>query len=242
MRSNPEHQRLEAQAIAFEKSMFGKVFHAPVEQPRRILDIGCGTGRATTQLAAKYLDAHVIGVDLSPVPPIHENPGNVEYIQGDIKKLVSSNDDRFREGSFDYVFHRLLVLGMTDWPGYFDDVSKLLAPGGWVEAQEIDIHTKDGDDNAVGVVNPAVLEFVHLAALKGMDVRVGSRLRGLMETSGLVGLQEDVYWWPILPMPEKPETDVCSIDLTCRFLLMREVLADTSHYLQHTVCNDNALG
>jgi ubiquinone/menaquinone biosynthesis C-methylase UbiE len=35
-------------------------------QPRRILDLGCGTGSTTCLLKQKFLNAEVIGVDLSP--------------------------------------------------------------------------------------------------------------------------------------------------------------------------------
>ena len=114
-------------------------------RPRRILDVGCGTGRATVQLAEKFPDAQVIGIDLSPVPTVHPKPKNVEYIQGDVAQLVEAGDKPFTPGSFDYVFSRLLSFGMTDWPGYFAKISSILAPGSWFEVQEFEVGHRDGD-------------------------------------------------------------------------------------------------
>ena len=42
---------------------------APLENPRRILDIGTGTGIWAIQMADDYPDCTVIGTDLSPVQP-----------------------------------------------------------------------------------------------------------------------------------------------------------------------------
>lgn len=36
------------------------------KQPKRILDVGCGIGGTTRHLAAKFPDAEVIGITLSP--------------------------------------------------------------------------------------------------------------------------------------------------------------------------------
>ncbi len=42
---------------------------APLDNPRRILDIGTGTGIWAIQMADDYPDCTVIGTDLSPVQP-----------------------------------------------------------------------------------------------------------------------------------------------------------------------------
>lgn len=164
--SGVEQNRLELQAQALEQLMHNNIFHSPLVKPNRILDVGCGTGRSTVQLAQKFPDAQIIGVDLSPVPALHSKPDNVEYVQGDIRQLVKSEDKRFTNHSFDYVFSRLLSLGMTDWPGYFSDVSLLLASGGWFEVQEFEIGHHDADGNVITDQTPAMKVFLDLIGTK----------------------------------------------------------------------------
>ncbi|KAF6220742.1 hypothetical protein HO133_003175 [Letharia lupina] len=98
-----EHNRLEDQAAGFADLMHNRVIHAPLRNPHRLLDIGCGTNAVTHHLAATYPTAsHIYGLDLSPVPHIHRPraapTANVTYIQGDVKKL-SRTDERLAAGS-----------------------------------------------------------------------------------------------------------------------------------------------
>lgn len=44
-------------------------------------------------------------------------------------------DPRLPFGTADFVFNRLLLCGMTDWPGYVRDGFKMVKSGGWVEMQ-----------------------------------------------------------------------------------------------------------
>lgn len=100
--------------------MKGKITHAPLESPTKILDVGCGTGIVTRHLGTIYPSASVYGIDISPVPPttasdaIPTTPPNVDYIVGDIRKLAEE-DDRLKAANFDCIFQRLLVCGMTQW-------------------------------------------------------------------------------------------------------------------------------
>ncbi|KAL9028640.1 MAG: hypothetical protein Q9196_003032, partial [Gyalolechia fulgens] len=47
----------------------GNLHTAPLVNPRRILDIGTGTGIWAIEMAEQYPDAQVIGTDLSPIQP-----------------------------------------------------------------------------------------------------------------------------------------------------------------------------
>src|SRR4051812_7315858 len=95
------------------------LIHAPVTTStvQKALDIGCGTGTVTHRIASTFPKAQVYGLDLSPVPNIREKLQNIEYVQGNFNDITGPNgsDARFEKGSFDYIFARLLVLGMTDW-------------------------------------------------------------------------------------------------------------------------------
>jgi SAM-dependent methyltransferase len=47
----------------------GQLHKAPIENPRRILDIGTGTGIWAIDMADRYPSSKVHGIDLSPIQP-----------------------------------------------------------------------------------------------------------------------------------------------------------------------------
>jgi trans-aconitate methyltransferase len=131
--STPEHNRLESQAEGLRRLAGDKVIHAPLSASalRKALDIGCGTGVVTHELSSKFPDAQVYGIDLTPVPAVREKLPNIEYIEDDVLNLADTKnpDPRFSPASFDYVFSRLLILGMTEWKKYVETCVSLAAPG-----------------------------------------------------------------------------------------------------------------
>ena len=188
--------------------MHNNIFHAPVTSARRILDIGCGTGRTAVKLAQAFSDAQVLGVDISPVPPVHHKPDNVEYIQGDFLELVKSDNSRLQAGTFDYIFSRLLVLGMTNWPGYFREVTRLLVAGGWLEVQEYYSAVFDADEHMISGDWPSMNALWNLVERKGLDPKAGPTIIEWMRDYDLRDVQEKTYRMPYVEDPQAPETSV----------------------------------
>ncbi|KAK4495444.1 hypothetical protein PRZ48_013775 [Zasmidium cellare] len=136
------------QAQLLEALMHGDVIHAPLDPAKatRCLDIGCGTGYVTNAMARKFSNAEVVGLDLSPVPNIRQWEENVKFFEGNI---LTQNPCEWKAADgqsmlppdaalFDLCWSRLLVMGMTDWPGFFKKEFELLKPGGWAECHEMD--------------------------------------------------------------------------------------------------------
>ena len=48
----------------------GHLHVAPLHKPRRVLDVGTGTGIWAIEMGEQYPDAEIHGIDLSPVQPI----------------------------------------------------------------------------------------------------------------------------------------------------------------------------
>ncbi len=111
----PEHLAALAAAIAR--------LQAP---PARALDLGTGTGAGALWLAREFPQARVTGVDISEAMIARakaklpgELSGRVDFLVGDAERLP------FAEGSFDLVTQ-------ISVPVFFDEVARLLAPGGHV--------------------------------------------------------------------------------------------------------------
>ena len=185
--------------------MHNHFIHAPLRSPHVLIDIGCGTGTVSCQLGDTYPAAQVYGVDISPVPP-HPKPSNVEYIIGEVRKLLN-RDVRLASESADFVFSRLLVLGMTDWMGYVRDIASVLRPGGWVEIQDVDLDWYLHGSCCSGEWE--WLKALYLAAQKkGWDLRCGRNVKEYMQQAGLVDISVKEYSVPMGTwlVGERPET------------------------------------
>jgi SAM-dependent methyltransferase len=102
----------------------GRALDALPERPRRVLDLGTGTGLAAFLVARRFSEAEVVGVDVAEgmlaearerTPP--DLAGRVRFEAGDAADL------RFEEGSFDLVV-------LANMIPFFDELERVLAPGG----------------------------------------------------------------------------------------------------------------
>ena len=213
--STGEHKRLNDQAAGFADLMKGKIIHAPLRNPTKILDVGCGTGFVTRHLGSVYPSATVYGVDISPVPPpdtsdaISHTPPNVVFIIGDIRTLAEE-DGRIKAGNFDCIFQRLLICGMTNWQSYISQIATLLRPGGWLEIHdgaEILFNAKRSHE-----MISADWKWQHAmrrgAAELGLDLDVGLHAQDYMRKAGLVNVKVEKYMAPFGTWlaDERPET------------------------------------
>jgi SAM-dependent methyltransferase len=122
---------------------FQAILHG-LQNVSKAADIGCGTGIATLQLASLFPTASVQGLDISPVPETTKaiTPANVTWFIGNILdpdfiKTASSTGDEGLHG-LDYLFGRMLFLGINDWPRYFRTALQSMKPGAVIEHQDLD--------------------------------------------------------------------------------------------------------
>lgn len=138
-----ELDRIDITYHAIRLSIANKTFHAPIDNPTAILDVGTGTGIWAIDVADEHPAAEVVGIDLSPTQPSLVPP-NLRF------EIADADEDwSFRPGTFDLIHTRAMNdLTLKDWAHYYREAFKALKPGGWVEAQECECK-RSTDDNTI---------------------------------------------------------------------------------------------
>lgn len=202
-----ENARLDEQSEGIIEMLGGEPLKAPLPgPPKRILDVGCGTGVMTIMLGSMFPDADVYGVDLAEVPAT-DKPANVTFIQGDIRQLMGPETrypDVFKAENFDYIYSRAIVWGLVDWPSYLQDVRRLLVPGGIYEIQEHSQKYFDGQDRVLCFevtkeLNAYLLDTRH-------DPLAGHHAPDNLLRAGFEVVHEQYFKWPLCPTPEWPDS------------------------------------
>lgn len=106
----------------------------PDAKPLRILDLGCGTGYFTRQLARRYPDARISAVDLSP--------GMLQYARASFDRevhwsLADAERLPFAAGTFDVVFSNLMLQWCDRPEQVFDECRRVLARDGMLQCSTL---------------------------------------------------------------------------------------------------------
>lgn len=96
---------------------------------RQIVDLGCGTGEQTLQLAERFPEAQVTGLDssaemLAKAEAYHAP--NLRFEQGDISAL---------SGTYDLIYSNAALQWLPDHPALLTDLVTHLRPGGVLAVQ-----------------------------------------------------------------------------------------------------------
>ncbi|PIB00981.1 hypothetical protein CB0940_02126 [Cercospora beticola] len=202
-----EHQRLDRQAEHLSAMMHGKILYAPVNvagKDVRILDVGCGTGVVTDLISSSYPEAECIGLDLSQVPASRVLRANTRFFKGDFCSeqpslwTPTTGGRHLSQSSelFDYIFLRLLVCGMINWPEFIKKEFSLLKSGGWAEIQDLNFVWYDGHENVISQNWKWHNKHEEICKQKGMDLKCGSKVKDWMNDAGFVDVQTFEYSCP----------------------------------------------
>ncbi|KAI5809426.1 UMTA methyltransferase family protein [Pyronema omphalodes] len=191
-----EQERLDLHHEIMLMLLKGDLYRAPItNNPKRILDVGTGTGIWAIDMATKFPEAAVIGTDLSPIQPKWA-PLNVSYDISDAEDQWDYPPDHF-----DFIHIRNLAQGITSWSNVLDEVYRCTKPGAWVELAEVGgmVYSDDGtmaDDNPLRY---ALTLMEQALSRLGRPPPSAARLRGYLEEAGFVDIKVSCVKQPMGP-------------------------------------------
>jgi SAM-dependent methyltransferase len=131
-----------------------------VEEPRRVLDVGTGTGQWGFEVCWEHPETLVVGFDLVQGKP--GAPSGYRHVRGNALQGLP-----FQDNSFDLVHQRYLVSGIPieEWHRVVTELIRVTCPGGWVELVEPTIRLQ-----RVGPVTDRLQRmFLEMASTLGLD-------------------------------------------------------------------------
>jgi ubiquinone/menaquinone biosynthesis C-methylase UbiE len=196
-----EQQRLEAQAML----LGGAAFLPPLQPEMRLLELGCGTGAITREVARALPAGQVIGLDqsddqLATATALAAGEGltSVAFQRGDAHQLP------WPAGSFDGVYCRFLLEHVADPLLVIQEMHRVARPGGWACAYEWEAGciVNYPDSPAITQVWQSIYAWQHL---QGGDPWVGRKLYALFTRSGFSHVEAGGRSWTITGAPREAE-------------------------------------
>lgn len=165
-----------------------------------ILDIGCGPGTITADLAARVPEGLVIGIDTSAdviaKAQKHANQRgitNVQFMVGDVYNLSALG---LEESSFDIVHAHQVLQHIPDPLGAMKEMRRFAKQGGFVAGREVDFSAAQWYPD-IPVMHKWVDLYQRVAKGMGGDPNIGKRLHAIAMEAGFSrnDIDADVGTW-----------------------------------------------
>ena len=193
-----ELNRMDLENHLFLMLLGGKLHHAPLKSPQRILDLGTGSGIWAVEIADQYPSAAVVGTDLSPVQPTMVPP-NLKFEIDDFEQEWT-----FQKDSFDFIHWRLLLASVSDYPKLFRQAFQHTKPGGYMEIHDVD-PSQSCDDGTVTEDSSSVRWsqlFYEGCEKAGRPIPPIDSYKVMMESAGFVDIKEQILKRPSNTWPK----------------------------------------
>ncbi|KAH4964841.1 hypothetical protein HBI82_025990 [Parastagonospora nodorum] len=183
-------------------TLHDKLFLAPITSPKRILDVGTGTGLWAVDIADHFPAAEITATDLSPILYTAAPPNLVFEIDD------ACSEWTYPPNHFDFIHIRGLTGCVKDWPHMYAQVYAHLAPGAWFEQLEFEIRTNADPasgrhaDQIVAAFSDSVIDVGE--RLTGMTFKIVEQMAALLPQAGFVDVHEERFIWPIGAWPKDP--------------------------------------
>jgi len=172
-------RKLKQQAEETREYRYKIYERADLKNKKKILDVGCGTGAITADIAS-LTSGEVIGLDIDPeklkqAEILLSDLPNVTLMEGDVLNLS------FEDETFDLVVFNILLMYIKDKQKAVDEMTRVTKKGGIVLA------TLEPD--YAGIIeypeNPATPLLTKQMEELGADLYAGRKLKFLFNTAGL---------------------------------------------------------
>ncbi len=152
-----------------------------------LLDVGCGPGTITLDLAARVAPGRVVGIDREPAVLV-DGAGNVEFQAGDVYGL------EFGAGEFDVVHVHQVLHHVTDPVAALREIRRVLKPGGLLAVRE-SYYAGFTWAPAEPLLDRWLALFRDVCAHNGADADAGSRLLGWARRAGFDDARPSSSTW-----------------------------------------------
>ncbi|KAJ5654340.1 hypothetical protein N7490_001343 [Penicillium lividum] len=172
-----EQDRLDLSHHIYLMLLKGELFSAPIRNPKRVLDLGTGTG--------------IWAIDFAEVPL------NCRFQIDDFEEPWSYSHP------FDYIHGRELEGAIGNHNKLFKQAFDNLTPNGWFEmaSMEVNTHSDDGTHLKATCMVESVKNLHAASKSFGKDMDSVSTWKERFENTGFVNVREDVYKLPQSPWP-----------------------------------------
>ncbi|RMJ14722.1 hypothetical protein CDV36_005639 [Fusarium kuroshium] len=176
-----------------------------LEDPLRILDIGAGSGLWACDMAQRYPQVEILGIDLSSALLPKDVPPNVTF-------EIADATDPWPSPTYDFIHMRNLVGGgVRDWGAMLASAYAHLKPGGQLEFTEIrprffDVDPEHADlPNLMAGEKPEIgaaclefeMTFVGMCMKMGLEFDPVPRVPEWLADLGAEAIRERVDWLPV---------------------------------------------
>ena len=160
---------------------------------QRVLDIGCGPGNLTVELAQRVSPGEVVGIDVSE-SVVAEAQRDAPHTPNLHFRVADTYDLPFDDGAFDVVHAHQVLQHLADPHAALGEMHRVLAPDGIVAV-------RDSDYSAFmwSPLDPLLdrwMELHHLASERnGVDADAGRHLLGWVRSAGFSGAEYSTSTW-----------------------------------------------